>query len=221
MSGFGLLPITFRFRGKVRPLFEIYHCFLTRPREALHPTQIARNARLPFATVARLLSDTPEMFIRLPKRDGLTRYRLATAMAARQPEAVESYLAAAARRESLILYAVLTIVVGALLIVAALVTQEIRLTASAATQGEAISAGRVEPGPFEQRPAVATRLFFRHQQRDERILPATAQQLHRHPASGRQFRGDFTEACDIGNRCLRQCNDDVAAADAGIPGGAA
>lgn len=118
---FGLFPFTFRFRGKVRRLFEIYRCFLAHPGKGLHPTQITRHTGIGFMPVTRMLQHTPELFVRLPKRDGLTRYRLTSAMAARQPEEVEKFLAAQARRESLILYAVGIMVLCAFLIIVILI----------------------------------------------------------------------------------------------------
>ena len=118
---FGLFPFTFRFRGKVRRLFDMYRCFLAHPGKGLHPTQIVRHTGIGFALVLRLLDGTPELFVRLPKRDGLTRYRLTSAMTARQPEEVERFLTGQARRESLIFYAVGVMVMCALLIVVILV----------------------------------------------------------------------------------------------------
>ena len=118
---FGLFPFTFRFRGKVRRLFDMYRCFLKQPGKGLHPAQIARLTGMGFMPVVRMLDGTPELFVRLPKRDGLTRYRLTSAMAARQPEEVEKFLANQARRESFILYAVGIMVLCALLIVVILI----------------------------------------------------------------------------------------------------
>ena len=59
--------------------------------------------------------------MRLPKRDGITRYRLTSAMTAREPEEVEQFLKAQARRESLVFYAFAAMVLFLLLIVAILV----------------------------------------------------------------------------------------------------
>ena len=117
----GLIPFTFRFRGKIRRLFDMYRCFLAHPGKGLHPTQISRYTGIGFAVVLRLLDGTPELFVRLPKRDGLTRYRLTSAMTARQPEEVERFLTGQARRESLILYALGAMVLCALLIVVILI----------------------------------------------------------------------------------------------------
>ena len=118
---FSLLPFNFRFRGKVRRLFELYRCFLANPGKGLHPAQLARRTGIALVVVLRLLDATPELFVRLPKRDGLTRYRLTTAMSARQPEQVEQFLTGQARRESLILYALGVMVLCALLIVVILI----------------------------------------------------------------------------------------------------
>ncbi|MCY4214630.1 MAG: hypothetical protein OXF68_13535 [Gammaproteobacteria bacterium] len=87
----------------------------------MHPTQLSRHTGIAFADVVRMLDRTPELFVRLPKRDGITRYRLTSAMTAREPEAVEQFLKASARRESLIFYAFAAMVLSLLLIVAILV----------------------------------------------------------------------------------------------------
>lgn len=119
---FGLLPISFRFRGKQRRLMDIYHCFLDDPGRGLHPTQIARHTGLGFAEVHERLEATPELFVRLPRRrDGITRYRLTSSTTARSPEDVERFVAAAARKETLLLYAMGIMVLLTLLIVVVLV----------------------------------------------------------------------------------------------------
>jgi hypothetical protein len=118
----GFIPITFRFRGKLKRLVRIYDCFLEHPQKGLHPTQIARHTGLPFAEVNARLQATPELFVKLPGRgDGITRYRLTTSAAAMQPEAVEAMLVSEARKESLLLYAVGAMLLLLLLIVVALI----------------------------------------------------------------------------------------------------
>jgi len=114
----GIIPIQFRFRGKLRRLALIYQCFVDHPDTALHPSQIARYTGIPFQEVAARLEATPELFVKLPKRpDGITRYRLTSATTARSREEVEQLLRRGARRESLVLYAFGTMVVLILLIV--------------------------------------------------------------------------------------------------------
>ncbi len=95
----------FRFRGKVRRIFDIYLSFMDKSGAAMHPMEVARMANMSLAEASRRLEDTPEVFIRLPKRpDGLTRYRLTTQLVCHTPEQVETMLKGLARRESMLLY---------------------------------------------------------------------------------------------------------------------
>lgn len=118
----GFIPITFRFRGKQRKLEDIYRCFRENPDTGLHPTQISRQTGLGFAEVNTRLEATPELFVKLPKRpDGITRYRLTSTTTVKSDEEVLEFLAAAARKESLLVYAMGAMVMCILLIVVILV----------------------------------------------------------------------------------------------------
>jgi hypothetical protein len=119
---FGFIPITFRFRGKLNRIREIYQCFLDHPDKGLHPTQIARHTGLSFAEVNNRLNATPELFVKLPgRRDGITRYRLTTSSAARSPEDIEKFLKNQALKETLLLYSVGSMVLILALIVVILI----------------------------------------------------------------------------------------------------
>lgn len=97
--------IRFRFRGKVRRLFDIYLSFKDSGGNAMHPVEVARMANCTMQDASRHLADTPELFVRMPKRpDGLTRYRLTSQIAGRTPEEIEAMLHRLARRESVLLY---------------------------------------------------------------------------------------------------------------------
>mgnify|MGYP005744749583 FL=1 len=84
---------------------------------ALHPTQIARLTGISFTEVARRLDATPELFVRLPKRDGLTRYRITSSAIARSHDEVEALLRKAERNESMLFYAIAFMVLAMLAIV--------------------------------------------------------------------------------------------------------
>ena len=114
---FGIIPFNFRFRGKVRRILDIYFCFLEEGNVALHPTQIARKTGISFAEVARRLDATPELFVKLPRRDGITRYRITTTATTRSPEENEALLMKYAKRESYLLYAFGTMIAIMLVIV--------------------------------------------------------------------------------------------------------
>jgi len=114
---FGIIPFNFRFRGKARRIIDIYFCFLDEGNVALHPTQVAKRTGISFAEVARRLDATPELFVKLPKRDGITRYRITTSASTRTPEETEALINKYAQRESLLLYAFGTMVFAMLVIV--------------------------------------------------------------------------------------------------------
>jgi hypothetical protein len=114
---FGIIPFHFRFRGKVKRILDIYACFLEEGNIALHPTQIARKTGISFAEVARRLDATPELFVKLPKRDGITRYRITTSASTRTEEETEALILKYAQRESLLLYAFGLMVLAMLVIV--------------------------------------------------------------------------------------------------------
>ncbi len=102
---FGWFFFKFRFRGKVNRLLELYDCFRANDHKALHPTQLARLTGQSFAEVNARLQATPELFVKLPRRpDGITRYRMTSAMSAQSEEEVEAFVRRAARRESWLLY---------------------------------------------------------------------------------------------------------------------
>jgi hypothetical protein len=118
----GFIPISFRFRGKLRRLRDIYQCFLDHPHKGLHPTQIARHTGISFPEVHARLKATPELFVKLPGRgDGITRYRLTSSTAARTPAEIDKFLLAQSRKESLLFYAFGTMLLCLLLIVVILV----------------------------------------------------------------------------------------------------
>ncbi len=118
----GLIPISFRFRGKLNRLRDMYQCFLDHPDTGLHPIQISRHTGIPLADVNARLQATPELFVKLPRRrDGITRYRLTSATSARSPEQIDKFLEGQARRESLVLYAFGAMLACLLLIIVVLI----------------------------------------------------------------------------------------------------
>jgi hypothetical protein len=117
----GLPLFQFRFRGRLELLGRLVACFRDNPGVGLHPGQIARETGLSTALVIERLQATPELFVKLPKRNDLTRYRLTSVVAARSPEEIDAMLARLARTESLTLYAIVAIIaaIGVLALVTA------------------------------------------------------------------------------------------------------
>lgn len=108
---FGLMPFQFRFRGKTRRLLDIYACFLDADGKALHPAQIARKSGISLGETSRRLEMTGELFVKLPRRtDGFTRYRLTTAATSLGEDGVIELINRNARRETLVLVGVGTMI---------------------------------------------------------------------------------------------------------------
>ena len=96
---------TFRFRGKTRRLLALVDRFLAEPDKGLSPAQLGRDAGIALYDAARMLDQTPELFVKLPRRgDGITRYRLASSIAARGEAGIADFVRRQARRESWIFY---------------------------------------------------------------------------------------------------------------------
>ena len=107
MNGF-----SFRFRGRTHRLLTLYRLFQDNPGTGLHPSTIARQAGMSIVDVDDRLRRTPELFVRLPKRkDGITRYRLTSAVTAMSEEEVKAFVNGHARKETLLLSAFTTGVV--------------------------------------------------------------------------------------------------------------
>ena len=109
---------TFRFRGKTDRLLALVDCFLQEPDKGLSPTHLARRTGVAIYDAVRMLDQTPELFVKLPGRgDGITRYRLASSVAARGEEGIAALIERNARRESGIYYALLAMVLLLLVVV--------------------------------------------------------------------------------------------------------
>ena len=99
-----LNAFSFRIRGRITRLMHLYRLFVEKPDTGLHPAQLARAARMSILDVDERLRRTPELFVKIPKRkDGITRYRLTSAVAGLSEEEVKAMLTSLARRETILL----------------------------------------------------------------------------------------------------------------------
>ena len=100
-----LAPWTFRFRGRTGHILAIVDSFLKESNKGLAPAHIAREAGLPIYDVVKTLGRLPELFVKLPGRgDGITRYRLASSVAARGEAQIAALVHRHARRETWLFY---------------------------------------------------------------------------------------------------------------------
>jgi hypothetical protein len=98
----GHVPITrLRFVGRGPTLRAMCGVFREHPGVGLSASEIAEYGKLGFRDVHQRLLDTPELFVRLPKRpDTNVRYRLASGLASQTPEAIDRFIADETRAET-------------------------------------------------------------------------------------------------------------------------
>ena len=117
-----LAPWKFRFRGKTGRLLAIVDCFRKEPNKGLAVVQVARASGMPIHDAANFLEGTPELFIKLPGRgDGITRFRLASSVAARTDKEIRDLVQRHARRESGIFYALMLMALLVLVVIAMII----------------------------------------------------------------------------------------------------
>jgi len=95
----------FRYRGKTKQIISLYECFVNNAGQAMHPAQLARVTHASMIDVMRRLDATHEVFIKLPKKNGITRYRLTTSISTLSKKQVETMLMSKEKKETLFFYA--------------------------------------------------------------------------------------------------------------------
>ena len=103
-----------RFRGRTQRILAVYEMLREDPAKGLHPRQIGLAVGMSALSAKSLLDAVPELFVKLPKRDGLTRYRLNSFATAAAPDEVRTLVLRHARWETLVTYGM----IGAILIAA-------------------------------------------------------------------------------------------------------
>jgi len=102
-----------RFHGHEKTLNALWHAFNDRPRQALTAGELADITGLSIEDIHARLTQTPEMFLKLPpKPRSNTRYRLALRVEHQAADAVAAYVRSAARSEMRIRVAFVSAFVG-------------------------------------------------------------------------------------------------------------
>jgi hypothetical protein len=115
-----------RFRGHENTLNAMWRAFDERPRQALTAGELAEITGLPIEDIHARLTQTPEMFLKLPPKPRTnTRYRLALRVEHLAADAVVAYVRSVARSEMRIRVAFVSAFVGlvAMLFVAELLSR--------------------------------------------------------------------------------------------------
>jgi hypothetical protein len=102
-----------RFRGHETTLNAMWQAFNARPRQALTAGELAEITGLPIEDIHARLTQTPEMFLKLPPKPRTnTRYRLAMRVEHQSEETVTAYVRSVARSEMRIRVAFISAFVG-------------------------------------------------------------------------------------------------------------
>jgi hypothetical protein len=109
-----------RYLGKQDRIVALYEALIERD-GAAHPIELSKDTGLDMFEVQRRLEGCPELFVKLPRRDDLVRWRLTSATAAMEPEAVAALIRNRARSEQLQVTAAMTILASIGLLVLATV----------------------------------------------------------------------------------------------------
>ncbi|HAO54245.1 MAG TPA: hypothetical protein DCR03_01455 [Gammaproteobacteria bacterium] len=108
MGQVSIVIFNFRYRGKTKQIISLYECFVNNAGQAMHPAQLARVTHASMIDVMRRLDATHEVFIKLPKKNGITRYRLTTSISTLSKKQVETMLMSKEKKETLFFYAFIT-----------------------------------------------------------------------------------------------------------------
>jgi len=98
----GSVPITrLRFRGRAATLNTLCRTFREHPRQALTASGLAEMTGIPYRDVHQRLSETPELFLALPKKPNTTtRYRLTGEVERMDEDEVRVFIEAQTRTET-------------------------------------------------------------------------------------------------------------------------
>lgn len=111
----------FRFHRRRYKIIAIYEAFLTSTKRRLHPLEIGRESGLHTLDVVKVLTSTPELFIKVPggSAKNMNLYALRSSVAVQGSDAVMAYINRLARRDRILYYSVVILIL-AFIVVAAL-----------------------------------------------------------------------------------------------------
>lgn len=96
----------FRFYRRQYKILAIYEAFEESSKRTLHPIEIGRETQLHTLDVMKVLSTTPELFVKVPGRTskGVNMYALRSSVIVQGSDAVKAYINRLARRDRILYY---------------------------------------------------------------------------------------------------------------------
>lgn len=109
----------FRFHRRRNKILAIYETFLTSSKRRLHPLEIGRESGMHTIDVIKVLSSTPEIFLKVPGAgsQGVNLYALRSSVVVQSSDAVVAYINRLARRDRILYYSLIILVLAAIVVV--------------------------------------------------------------------------------------------------------
>lgn len=109
----------FRFYRRHRKILAIYETFLMSSKRRLHPLEIGRESRMHTLEVLKVLQTTPEIFLKVPGSHsaGTSLYALRPSIVAQSSEQVIEYVDRLARRDRLLYFAFVIVLLAVFVVV--------------------------------------------------------------------------------------------------------
>ncbi len=107
----------FRFHRRRIKILAIYETFLTSSKRQLHPLEIGRENGMHTLEVMKVLSNTPELFLKVPRSGsgGTNLYALRSSIVVQSSEAVIAYINRLARKDRILYYSLIILVLAVIL----------------------------------------------------------------------------------------------------------
>lgn len=109
----------FRFYRRQYKILAIYEAFEESSKRTLHPIEIGRETQLHTLDVMKVLSSTPELFVKVPgsTSKGVNLYALRSSVVVQGSDAVKAYINRLARRDRILYYAIWIMIVVLIIVV--------------------------------------------------------------------------------------------------------
>lgn len=108
----------FRFHRRRIKILAIYDTFLTSSKRRLHPLEIGRESGMHTLDVMKVLSSTPELFLKVPGSgsQGINLYALRPSIVVQSNDAVIAYINRLALRDRILYYSLIVLILAAIVV---------------------------------------------------------------------------------------------------------
>lgn len=108
----------FRFHRRRIKILAIYEIFLESSARRLHPLEIGRESGMHTLDVMKVLSSTPELFLKVPGSgsQGINLYALRPSIVVQSSDAVIAYINRLALRDRILYYSLIVLILAAIVV---------------------------------------------------------------------------------------------------------